>query len=101
MIIYNVTLSINPTLEQEVISWLQEEHIPEVMETGLFLDYNIFKVIENPVERTHNSYAVQYSLKTWEDFAEYSDKHADRLKDITKAKYGENVLAFRTFLEKL
>ncbi|MDA0777974.1 MAG: DUF4286 family protein, partial [Bacteroidetes bacterium] len=36
MIIYNVTLSIHPEIEQEVLLWLKEIHIPEVMQTNLF-----------------------------------------------------------------
>lgn len=100
MIIYNVTLSINPDLESEVIRWLKEEHIPEVMETGLFLEYHIFKVIENPEDRKHNSYAVQYKLETWAHFNTYTLEHADKLREKTQLKFGDNVLAFRTFLEK-
>ncbi|MDB4162101.1 DUF4286 family protein [Bacteroidia bacterium] len=100
MIIYNVTLSINPTMETSVIQWLKEEHIPEVLETGFFLGHDIFKVIENPKDRKHNSYAVQYKLESWAHFNTYALEHADRLKEITQQKFGENVLAFRTFLEK-
>jgi hypothetical protein len=101
MIIYNITLSINPELEQEVLHWLKLEHIPEVMETNLFIEFHIFKIVENPVERTHNSYAVQYTLESWAKFEEYTKNHAERLRDVTTAKYGENVLAYRTFLEKI
>ncbi|MDB4106954.1 DUF4286 family protein [Bacteroidia bacterium] len=101
MIIYNVTVSINPTIEKEALSWLKEEHIPEVMKTGLFVKNEIYKVIENPVERTHNSYAIQYHLETWSHFDDYTSKHADRLRQITAEKFGENLLAFRTFLEKI
>lgn len=100
MIIYNVTLSINPSLETSVIQWLKEEHIPEVLDTGLFLEYHIFKVIEDPTDRKHNSYAVQYTLESWAHFNTYTLEHADRLRDKTKEKFGDNVLAFRTFLEK-
>lgn len=100
MILYNVTLSIHPSLETEVIQWLKEEHIPEVLQTGLFLDYDIYKIIEDPDTRTHNSYAVQYRLESWAHFDAYTLEHAERLKEKTRQKFGENVLAFRTFLEK-
>jgi len=101
MIIYNVTLSINPEIETEVIDWLKTIHIPEVMQTKLFVDYAIFKIIEDPMSRRHNSYAVQYKLEDWGSFMEYSEKHASGLKAKTQEKYGENVLAFRTFLEEI
>jgi hypothetical protein len=101
MIIYNVTISINPELEKEILTWLKEEHIPEVMETNLFESHAMFKVVENHVDRHHNSYAIQYTLTSWEKFDTYTANHADALKQKTKEKYGENLLAFRTFLEKM
>ena len=101
MIIYNVTVSIHPEIENQALSWFKEVHIPEVMATGLFTDFNMFKVMESPVERTHNSYAFQYHLESWKQFEEYSAKFAPGLKKKTEEKFGENVLAFRTFLEKI
>lgn len=101
MIIYNVTISINPKIETEVLTWLKEIHIPEVLDTNLFIEYNMYKIVEDPVAKTHNSYAIQYHLESWDNFQEYSEKHAERLKGETAQKFGENVLAFRTFLEKI
>lgn len=101
MIIYNVTLSIHPEIETKVISWLKEVHIPEVMETGLFQSYHIYKVLDNHIDRNHNSYAVQYHLSEWAHFDEYNRHHSDRLREKTAKEFGENVLAFRTFLERV
>ncbi|MEY2924753.1 MAG: hypothetical protein RLZZ337_1301 [Bacteroidota bacterium] len=101
MIVYNVTLSINPELETEVLTWLEKEHIPEVMATNLFLNHNMFKILESPRAQTHNSYAIQYHLESWEKFDEYTNEHADKLRTKTQEKFGDNVLAFRTFLEKI
>ena len=47
MIIYNVTISIRPDLEGEVLAWLKNEHIPEILETGLFVEHHIFKIFES------------------------------------------------------
>lgn len=101
MIIYNVTISINPQIESEVIAWLQEIHIPEVLDTKLFTEHRMFKVLEAPRSKTHNSYAIQYTLNSWDDFDTYQEKYAPALKQKTQERYGENVLAFRTFLEKI
>lgn len=101
MIIYNVTLSINPAIETEVLQWLREEHIPEVMETGLFISHDMYKIVEDHISRTSNSYAVQYKLETWKHFEIYTLECSEGLKQKTQDKFGENVLAFRTFLEKI
>lgn len=55
MIVYNVTLAIEPNIEDEFMQWLKEVHIPEVMDTGLFVSSEIFKVFEAPeqIGRAH------------------------------------------------
>ena len=67
----------------------------------LFLNNAIYKIIENPIERKHNSYAIQYKLDSWDKLDHYFKNYAPKLQAITKTKYGENVLAFRTFLEEI
>lgn len=99
MIVYNVTLSIDPAREQEVMHWLQTEHVPEVLDTGLFLQVECFKVFERP-GMPHNSYALQYRLSDWSDYSKYLDTFAAALQAKTRDRFGEHVLAFRTFLQK-
>ena len=99
MIVYNVSLSIHPERETEVLEWLKATHIPEVLDTGLFLQAEMFRVMERP-GAAHNSYAIQYRLSSWGDFERYQNEHAPALQQKTRELFGENVLAFRTFLEK-
>lgn len=98
MIVYNVTLAIEPAIEQDFIQWLKEIHLPEVLATGLFNSSELFKVFEGP-NKAHGSYAVQYRLDNWEKFQEYQDQYASALQAKTREKFGDNVLAYRTFLE--
>jgi len=102
MILYNVTLNVSNTIREEWFNWMLEEHIPEVLQTGLFVDYKFLKLLnekgENPEDTT---YAVQYFLKDIQDFLLYADKYAPILQEKTKQKYGEQVLVFRTLLEVL
>lgn len=100
MIIYNVTLAIEPSIEEEFIQWLKDIHIPEVLDTQLFIRAEFFKVIQDPNTKEHNSYAVQYRLESWEKFNMYQKDHAPALQQKTRERYGEKVLAYRTFLEK-
>jgi hypothetical protein len=101
MIIYNVTLSIHPEIEKEALTWLRQVHIPEVMATHLFVEFNMYKVILDHTEKNYNSYAIQYTLDSWAKFDEYNEKFASALREKTLQKYGDNILAFRTFLEKM
>ena len=47
MIIYNVTCNVENEILQEWLQWMLEIHIPDVMQTGFFLEANINKVISS------------------------------------------------------
>ena len=38
MIIYNVTVNVEAEIHNDWISWMKEVHIPDVMNTGYFLE---------------------------------------------------------------
>ncbi len=99
-IIYNVTCSVENDIAEEWLVWMRKTHIPEVMQTGLFLSYKFLRVI-GPVgeEIAESTYAVQYVLPDIETFLNYTNNFAPALQAKTAQKYGERVLAFRTLLE--
>ena len=37
MLIYNVTINIEESVEKEWLAWMQQVHIPEVIATGKFV----------------------------------------------------------------
>ncbi|MGE5521009.1 MAG: DUF4286 family protein, partial [Candidatus Dadabacteria bacterium] len=46
MIIYNVTTKINASVADSWLRWMQQEHIPEVMDTGCFSEYRFARLLE-------------------------------------------------------
>ena len=69
MYIYNVTLSIEESIHEEWLTWIQS-HIPEVLATGKFTSAKLTQVL---VEEDMGgiTYSVQYSAKTREDLDNY------------------------------
>ena len=57
--IYNVTVVVNPVVEERWLKWMREEHIPNVMETGLFSSF-LFTQVFPEQEQDHPSYSIQY-----------------------------------------
>jgi hypothetical protein len=98
MIIYNVTLYIEPAILSEYLNWLKNEHIPRVMATNLFEKYRILKVLTE-LDGEVESYAVQYELPTMAHFERYEKEFAPALRAETVEKFGEQVTAFRTLLQ--
>ena len=45
MIIYNVTVSIDASIHEDWLEWMKKVHIPEVMQTGYFLENKLCKLI--------------------------------------------------------
>jgi hypothetical protein len=98
MIVYNITMKVDPSIEMEWVKWLREEHVPEVMDTKLFLEYKFYKLLEQD-EREGITYIVQYLSPTAAHLDEYLNKYAPALREKSLSKWGNKFIAFRTKME--
>jgi hypothetical protein len=98
--IYNVTVVVNPVVEERWLKWMREEHIPNVMETGLFSSF-LFTQVFPEQEQDHPSYSIQYRAADLESIKLYMQMYADELRARSAKAWGEHALAFRTVLEVL
>ena len=99
MIIYNVTINVDHDVHDNWLKWMREEHIPEVMKTGYFLENRMLKVLVE--EQDGTTYSVQYTAANMKDYDEYRVKHAPRLQKQSADRFGGKFVAFRTLLEVL
>lgn len=97
MIIYNITISIDHEVQEEWLQWMKQVHIPDVMNTGLFTDNRILRVLN--VDDTGATFSIQYSLNSMEDYERYSAEFAPRLQAEHTERYRDKFVAFRTLLE--
>lgn len=97
MIIYNVTVNIDNDVREEWLKWMKEQHIPDVMATGFFLENKICKVLVNEEQGT--TYSIQYTAANMDDLKEYQTNHSPRLQKDAADKFGGKFVAFRTLLE--
>lgn len=100
MIIYNVTCKVDSSREDEWVAWMRETHVPEVCGTGCFSRAVLLK-LKYPVEDEGVTYAVQYDCPSMQMLDKYLNEFAQGLQLNHTLKFGENVVAFRTVLEKL
>lgn len=98
MILYNVTVKILKPLESEWLQWMREEHIPQVMNTGLFEDNKICKLFQDE-EDDGVTYAFQYFCKDMDTFLQYQTNHAKTLQEDHSKRYKDKYVAFRTLME--
>ncbi len=97
MIIYNVTINVEESIHDQWLSWMSQEHIPSMLETGKFKKALLTKVL---VEESMGgiTYSVQYTAKSREHLSAYYTENAPTLRAQSKAFEGKFV-AFRTELE--
>ena len=97
MILYNVTISIDAAVEEEWLQWMKEIHIPDVMNTGFFIDNKICRI--HAEEEGGKSYSIQYLAKSWNEYNQYQDHFALKLQQEHTLKFSGKFAAFRTILE--
>jgi hypothetical protein len=98
MIIYNVTVNIDNSVADEWLLWMKEIHIPQVMDTGLFITYRIMRLIGDE-DSGGITYAIQYSCASMNQYEKYLAHHAPALQADHTNKYKDRFVAFRTLLE--
>jgi hypothetical protein len=100
MYLYNVTVGIDQDVEQEWLDWMKNEHIPDVLNTGMFVGHRMYKVLHDNEDGT-TSYSVQYFSESLEKISHYLENLAPSLIEKHKQKYGGRHVAFRTLLEEI
>jgi hypothetical protein len=96
-ILYNITLGVSEQIHQEWLEWMKQTHIPEVLQTGMFLSARLLKVNSDHISTP--TYAVQYLCESIERYAEYQRIFGPALQETHQRKYGEHAHAIRTVLE--
>lgn len=99
MILYNVTVSIDPAIHEEWLEWMRSKHIPDVMETGCFIEGRILRV--HGEEEGGLTFAISYISPSREKYDEYQREFAHALQQEHSARYEGKFAAFRTTLTLL
>ncbi|MFY7757460.1 MAG: DUF4286 family protein [Flavobacterium stagni] len=99
MIVYNVTCNMDKPLAPTWLNWMFQEHIPEVMQSGCFLECKVLKLLTEAEDNQGVNYAIQYTASSMEEYERYKQNFAPALQQKTKDKFGDQVLAFRSLLE--
>lgn len=99
MIIYNITITVDPDILDEWLDWMRREHIPEVLDSGIFISAVISRVISDL--ENEQTYAIAYTCKSMKDLKRYQKRFAIKLQKKYIEKYGEKTILFRTLLENV
>lgn len=97
-IIYNVTTMVATGIAPSWMQWMQDEHIPALMQTGCFTGYKMVRLLE--VDESEGlTYAVQYYLKDLLEYDRYLREHSPAFRQESINKWGDKIIAFRSLME--
>ncbi len=98
MIIYNVTIKLEAEIASEWVSWMKQEHMQDLMRTGLFTDCRLCRLLEQD-ESDGVTYIAQYFCDTIDHYNKYISDHAQTMRDKGFSRFGNRFIAFRTVME--
>ncbi len=98
MIIYNVTVKVTYAIAANWVKWMKEEHMDEVVATGLFTASRLSKLLEVD-ESDGITYIAQYFCDSLDDYHDYLKSHAPAMREKGLKKFGDQMIAFRTVMQ--
>lgn len=98
MLIYNVTTKVDWSIAGEWLMWMQNIHIPEVMDTGCFTKHQFVRLLDVD-EEEGPTYAAQYFVESKSIYNHYIDKYAPAFRTQINNKWGNKFIAFRSLME--
>jgi hypothetical protein len=98
MIVYNITIKVLPEIEEAWIQWQQQEHIPQIMASGQFTEWKMFRLLEQD-DSEGSTFIVQLFAPDKTHYQRYIDEYAATLRQLSFDKWGNQFIAFRTVME--
>jgi len=98
MLIYNVTVNVEESIERQWMQWMKDIYIPEMLQTNLFTKARILRVMVEE-EMGGITYSVQYYVKNKESLEKYYAEHSEAFRNKELDKFVDKFVSFSTELE--
>jgi hypothetical protein len=100
MLLYNVTVGVDRDAEEEWLRYMREKHIKDVLNTGLFVESKMYKVLHDGEDSTI-SYSIQYFARSIEEINRYLQDYAPALVEEHRRKFQNRHVTFMTLLDEV
>jgi hypothetical protein len=101
MFIYNVTVKTDATISEAWERWMLEEHMPELLSTGLFTECRLSRLTDTDDDDDSPTYSAQYTCSSRAEYERYIAKHAAEMRQKGLDKFGGGFVAFRSVMDVL
>ena len=99
MIIYSIHITIPKNIIRNWENWMQATHIPDVMKTGMFLNFK-FNKSEN-IRQQEVLYIIQYTSSNISQYLNYKTRFATELQNQHNNKFKNQFSAKRELFIKI
>lgn len=99
MIILNTTFVIEPSLRNDVLDWIKHTYIASAIHSNALENRIVITKVLNLPEDESESYAVHLWFESLNMANDWNNRLGARLRTILSERWGQEVLAFHTFLE--
>lgn len=100
MILYSVSVTLPAHIGEEWLRWMLDKHIPDVMKTGMFTGFTIFKNLAHDVAG-EVEFCTQYTAESFKNYERYRTEFAPELQRHHTEKFGTVAKARRMVLEEI
>lgn len=98
MIVYNVTIKLDWSIHDAWLQWMKDEHMPEMVQTGCFTQFQLLRLLEVE-EEEGPTYAAQYVADSKADYNRYIETYANGMREKGLSKWGNRFIAFRSVMQ--
>ena len=88
------------SIETAWVQWMKEEHMDEVIATGMFDRYSLYELIEPNDEDQSKTFVAQYFTDSEHRYKTYIEEFAPALREKGYQKFGDQFIAFRTIMKE-
>lgn len=97
MVLYNLTIIVDETVNEEWQSWVKTAFIPKISETNLFISHRLLKVLNSPNEGI--TYCLQFVADNPGKYETFASDHASAIMGLHTQKFGNKCLSFSSLME--
>jgi hypothetical protein len=98
MIVYNVTTKVTAAIASDWLQWINEEHIPDIINTGCFTNATVLQLLETD-DSEGPTFTVQYFAESKLNYNIYIEKFAAAMRQKAFNKWGDKFIAFRSLMQ--
>lgn len=100
MYIYNVTFNIEQEVYSECLEWMKETHIPQMLQTNLFTNAKVLRVmVDEPMGGV--TFSVQFYAKDKQSLERYYAEYCESFKIKQRQRFNDQLVSFSTDLKVL